>query len=69
MAERKTSQIIKILKTKNGSSCTWWGIGWRDFDKDLIIVTNGFFRRTIKRSDFIKVETMAELNAKFIIDF
>lgn len=57
----KTSQIKKILKSKSGIKHEWWGYGWYDFEKDIIIVGNGFEAKKIKREDFLKCETIKDL--------
>lgn len=57
----KTSQIKKQLKSSNGLVHNWLGYGWHNFEKDIIIVGNGFETKRIQREDFLKCQTMADL--------
>ena len=57
-----TSLVKRELTSSKGIKHVWEGIGWYNHDRQMIIVSNGYEKKIIKLEDFMKAETMSDLN-------
>lgn len=57
-----TSLIKRELTSSKGIKHVWEGIGWYSHDRQMIIVSNCWEKKIVKVDDFMKAETMSDLN-------